>query len=313
MADPAVLDVEKVAFARRTLVVDGLSVAVFERGAGEPCVLLHGYPQTHRCWRHIAPILSTTHRVIAPDWLGWGESERSLVDRPDYDREVSRIGLLLDALVLERVNLVCHDYGGFLGLGFAERFPQRVARLAIINSRAQGTFAPVGWLLFNAFALTARMPGGRGLLARMPLHAMHTLFMKRYVANGSFTDAELAEDLAFMTTYAGRYWLANFFRHFHATRRRELREGCRHLSMPAAVIWGDKDTYSPIAIGEELAALVPEATLTQIAGADHYVSEERPAEVAAALKALLARGVEGAESKDGDASSLNRPDASLTT
>lgn len=275
---------------RRDHVVDGLRVAVFAGGSGEPCLLLHGYPQDHHCWDHVATALATTHRVVAPDWFGWGASERCRTDRPDYTREVGRIGLLLDALALPRVNLFCHDYGGFLGLGFAQAFPERVARLAIVNSRAQGTFTPFGWLMFNGLASMARLPFGRGLVARLPLHAMHRHLMQRYVANGSFSSVELARMLAFMTTPDGRWWLANFFRFFQATRRRQLRDGCPRLTMPIAAIWGDRDTYSPVAIGEELTRLVPGAVLTRIVGADHYVLDERPDEVVAALRALLAGG-----------------------
>lgn len=62
----------------RTVTVDGARVACWEAGPpdAEPVVLLHGYPADHRCWRHQVPPLSARHRVITPDLLGWGASDR---------------------------------------------------------------------------------------------------------------------------------------------------------------------------------------------------------------------------------------------
>ncbi|MBP6015011.1 MAG: alpha/beta hydrolase [Alphaproteobacteria bacterium] len=274
---------------KTVLAVDGQRLVVFEQGRGEPCFLLHGYPQTHRCWRGVAARLSKTHRVIAPDWFGSGESERSLSSRPSYEREVARIGMVLDALRLDRVNYICHDYGGFLGLGFALAHERRLLRLAVINSRAQGNFAPFSYILFNAFSAIARLPGGEAMLALLPLYTMHRLSLQRYVANGSFSQGDLEEYIGYMRTFAGRQWLGHVYRYFQATRRRALREGLPKLRTPTAVIWGDRDPFSPVKIGMELAALVPDATFHRLAGADHFSPEERADEVSDALLKLLSR------------------------
>lgn len=102
-------------------------------GFGDPLVLLHGWPQSHRAWRGQTGPLSESRRVIAPDWLGWGGSARDTALPCDYDSEVDRLARLLDALGLDHVDLACHDYGGFLGLGLVQRHPGRVRRLAILN------------------------------------------------------------------------------------------------------------------------------------------------------------------------------------
>lgn len=97
----------------RSVMVDGARVACWESGPsdGEPVLLLHGYPASHDCWRHQVPELSREHRVIAPDLLGWGRSDRPLGLRFDYATEVARLGRLLDALDCPSVNLAGHDYG----------------------------------------------------------------------------------------------------------------------------------------------------------------------------------------------------------
>lgn len=114
-----------------------MSVFRVEAGDGEPVLLLHGYPESASCWRHQIPALAQRHRVIAVDWPGFGRS-----DPPDtpatYENEVGRLDCLVDSLGLRRFNLVAHDYGAFLGLGYVLRHPQKVMRLAVLNSRAQG-------------------------------------------------------------------------------------------------------------------------------------------------------------------------------
>jgi pimeloyl-ACP methyl ester carboxylesterase len=226
--------------------------------------------------------------VIAVDWFGWGESERSLAVAPEYEQEVARIGRLLDALGLARVNLFGHDYGGFLGLGFAVRWPGRLRRLAILNSRAQRTFPLGSYAQFGALSLMARTPGLRSLLEMMPIHTAHVRSLGRYVANGSFSAADLERYIGWMRSRAGRRWFAHFYEHYRVAVRPELAAGCRNVTAPAAVIWGDADPFCPFATAEELARLLPRARLTRLAGADHYVMEERPAEVADALQRLLA-------------------------
>lgn len=275
--------------ARRDISVDGHRVAVFELGAGEPCLLIHGYPQTHWCWHKIAPALARTHRVIMPDWFGCGASEQKPGSKPSYEREAERIGKLLDALGLESVNLIVHDYGGFIGLGFAAAHPERVRRLAVINSRAQGYFSAYPWFVFNTLCLIARAPFGEKLFALLPLYAMHRQSLMHDMRKGVFTAAELEHYIGGMRSRAGRQWLGHVYRYFQGTRRGSLRGLAKTLTMPSAVIWGDRDPYSRFWIAEELTALLPASKLTRIAGAGHFTPEERPQEVHAALVELLAR------------------------
>jgi pimeloyl-ACP methyl ester carboxylesterase len=191
-------------------------------------VLLHGYPTNHLSWRHQTPTLAATHRVIAPDLLGWGESDRPLELRFDYESERDRIGRLLDALGIERCSLVGHDYGGFLALGYVQANPDRVRRFAILNSRAHATFVPRWYATFALITLIGRTPGIRALAARLPLGGLNRRGLAAVVKRG-------------------------------------------HLD------------------AEELAARIPGAELTMLDGTGHFVMEERPAEVTAALQRLLER------------------------
>jgi pimeloyl-ACP methyl ester carboxylesterase len=92
-----------------------------------------------------------------------------------------------------------------------------------------------------------------------------------------------------MDTPKGRHTFGEFFTNYHLPAVPELVAGLERIDCPTALIWGDRDRYIPFATARELADRIPSATLTRLMGADHYIMEERPDEVTAALLDLLAR------------------------
>lgn len=266
--------------------IDGRRVHVIDEGSGEPVLLLHGYPQSSSCWRHQIPALALNHRVVAPDWPGFGCSEPP-ASAASYDAEVARIEQLARALGLQRFNLILHDYGGFLGLGYVLRNPHRVLRLALLNTRGHGIFRP--W--FYRFSLGQRRAATHvpGLVRRLPLRGLHHHALRRYRQLGCF-DAALEDDyLGWMDDSSGRQTFVDFFTHYHVPRIPELAAGLDEIRCPTAIIWGDRDPYIPFETARELADCIPNATLTRLRGGDHYIMEQRPDQVTAALLDLLAR------------------------
>ena len=110
--------------SHRTVRVGELDVHVAEAGAGEPLVLLHGWPQHWYCWRFVVPLLADRYRLVMPDLRGHGWTSAP----PDgYDKEQLATDLigLLDALELPQVGLVGHDWGGWTGFLACLRAPER--------------------------------------------------------------------------------------------------------------------------------------------------------------------------------------------
>ncbi len=272
---------------RKTLQVEGARLSLIDAGEGEPLLLLHGYPQSLLTWRHQIGPLSGRYRVIAPDWFGWGQSERGYDHPPRYWDEAKRIGSLMDALELPRCTLIVHDYGGFLGLGFAGRYPQRVQRLAILNSRAHRVFPPSSYALFWMLCTAGRVYGLRQLMAEMPIGWLHRQLMRRYLRRDCFDQAQMADYIDWMSSREGKRWLLHFFRYYELPERPELIAGLQNIKCPVAIIWGDQDPYCPWTTAVDLARHIPQARLTRLEGADHYVMEERPGEVLQALSTLL--------------------------
>jgi pimeloyl-ACP methyl ester carboxylesterase len=266
--------------------VDGHRVFGVAAGSGAPVLLLHGYPQSASCWRHQIAALADNRQVVAPDWPGFGRSDPPSTP-PTYDNEIDRIERLVRRLGWRRFNLCAHDYGGFIGLGYAIRHPDRVQRLALLNTRAHGVFRP--W--FYRFSLGERWiathPVPSAAARHLPLAALHHFALARYRKLGCFDTALEAEYLGWMSTPQGRRTFWEFFAQYPVPAVPWLADGLAAIRCPVAVIWGDRDPYVPFATARELADRIPNARLIRLSGADHYVMEERPREVTDALVSLL--------------------------
>lgn len=124
-------------FPGKMLRVNGLTLNVIDVGEREakPVLLLHGFPDTHAVWRKQIPALvAAGYRVIAPDTRGCGESEMpTKVDDYHIEHLVADLAMLLDALEIDKVKLVAHDWGAMIGWRFIMAHPQRVERFIALS------------------------------------------------------------------------------------------------------------------------------------------------------------------------------------
>lgn len=112
-----------------------MNVALAGPDAGPPVIFLQGFPESHRTWRELVPLLSGELRMIMPDQRGFGESDRPQgVEAYKTETLVEDVFALADALGIERFALVGHDWGGAIAWAAAIKGDPRVTRLAIINS-----------------------------------------------------------------------------------------------------------------------------------------------------------------------------------
>lgn len=123
--------------------VDDVTLNVVDEGQGEPVLLLHGFPDSSRLWRHqIAALTTAGFRAIAPDLRGFGESDRPEgVASYSMPRILGDLVSLLDRLGVQVTHLVGHDWGAIAAWAFAGRLPQRVGRLVAISVGHPAGFA----------------------------------------------------------------------------------------------------------------------------------------------------------------------------
>jgi pimeloyl-ACP methyl ester carboxylesterase len=118
---------------------NGHQLHYINEGQGEPVVMVHGNPSWCYYFRNLVSALSANHQCIVPDHIGCGISDKP--NDPDYDytlnNRIDDLEALLDSLgITENITLVCHDWGGMIGTGFAARHPQRIKRLVYLNTAA---------------------------------------------------------------------------------------------------------------------------------------------------------------------------------
>ncbi|HSX22757.1 MAG TPA: haloalkane dehalogenase [Gaiellaceae bacterium] len=259
---------------------EGLHMHVVDAGAGEPVLLLHGEPTSSYLWRNIVPpLVAAGYRAIAPDLIGFGDS-----DKPEdigwysYDRHVASIAQLLEELDLHGVTLVVHDWGGPIGLRVAVEHEDRIARLVILDTGI-GVGAPSEtWLRFRE---AVRKAGGALDIGRL---------VAAGTAQGLSDEVRAAYDAPFPTpeSKAGALAFPELVPtepdHPNAVAMMRVRDALRSWQKPTVVIWGAEDSVLLPEVAERFVELIPGARgPVLIEGASHFLQEDRPAELAAAI------------------------------
>jgi len=127
-------------YESRYIEVLGSKMHYVEEGEGDPILLLHGQPTSSSLWRNVIPFLADRGRVIAPDNIGFGKSERPDISY-HYANHVSYIEGFIKALALENVTLVGHDWGSAFALDIAARHPESVKGVVFFEAIIAPVFA----------------------------------------------------------------------------------------------------------------------------------------------------------------------------
>ena len=269
------------AFAPHWLETDGLRMHYLDEGEGDPVLLLHGEPTWSFLWRKTIPPLARCSRVIAPDLIGFGRSDKPTdIGWYSYDRHVASIERLVDALGLERLTLVVHDWGGPIGLRFAAEHEALVDRIVILDTGIAGGKPPgERWLRFRD---VVREVGGELDIGRL---------VEAGTAQGLSDDVRAAYDAPFPTpeSKAGSLAFPELVptepEHPSTAPMNRVRDALASWQKPVLVVWGNEDTVLPPRLAAQFVELIPGARspATLIDGASHFLQEDRPDEVTAAI------------------------------
>lgn len=125
-------------FAPHYLSLDGFDYHYLDEGdpSSPPLMLLHGNPTWSFYYRNLIPELSKSYRVIVPDHMGCGLSDKPQRYAYRLSTHIANLEKLIEHLELKKVSLIMHDWGGIIGMGYATRHPDRVSRLIVLNTAA---------------------------------------------------------------------------------------------------------------------------------------------------------------------------------
>lgn len=262
--------------------IGGLRLHYVDEGIGEPVVMLHGNPTWSFYYRHLIEGLRGSHRVVAPDHIGCGLSEKPDDARYDYTlaRRVDDLENLLDHLGLDRgLTLVLHDWGGIIGMTFAARHPEKIARLVICNTAA--FHKPPGKSFPSALALFRDSPAGAWLARGLNLFVRGTTWIgcKTRRMPKEVRDAYAAP----YDSWANRIAIHRFVQDI------PLRPGDRSYdvitqvqerlpllqSIPMLIVWGMKDFVFDEPVLDEWVRRFPAAEVHRFPQAGHLLFEDQ--------------------------------------
>ena len=262
--------------------LDAVRLHYVTAGAGDPVVLLHGWPQTWFMWRDVIPLLASHFALVAPDMRGLGDSARP-ADGYDKMTVARDIAELMTRLGHDRFRVVAHDWGGPVAFALAAQFPDRVIAMASFDAPVLGDGGPIehhGRWHFGFHAL----PGLPEALTDGREDAYLRFFFK---FAGAKPDAISEEAQAeYVRAYSQPGAMTAGFNYYRAVPQdiadnTAFREAGRKLAMPILVYGGD-----PATRGRGMSALESWARMADnVSGGvaencGHWIPEERPAFVA---------------------------------
>ncbi len=273
-----------------TLVVGGLKIHCLAAGtAGSPLLLLHGGGIDSASLSYgpsLAP-LSEHHRVYAPDWPGYGDSDAPPIEYSTayYSHFLRQF---LDTLGLEKASLVGLSMGGAAAIHFSLRSPERVGRLILVDSYGLGAEAPAHMLSY----LMVRLP----VLNEAAWMAVRgNRWMVKQSLFGVVHDPDVITDGLVERVWhlvkkpgAGRAW-----RHYQRVEllwrglRTNFVDQLHQISMPTLILHGEKDRLVPIRWAERANSLIPGSELAIVPECGHWLPLERPEEFRRAVLAFL--------------------------
>ena len=274
-------------YEARAFSVPAGTMRYLDEGRGEPIVMVHGNPTWSFVYRKLIAGLSDAYRCIAPDHIGFGQSDKPYEWTYLPRDHAANLALLLESLDLQGITLVVQDWGGPIGLAYALDHPERIKRLVILNTwmwpvsddwyyQAFSGFMggpPGRWLCrhFNAF-VTFVMPTAYGDKAKLT-----TEILRHYTAALPTGDSRKGTWVFPGQIIGSTNWLADLW-----ARRDQL------TAKPAMVAWGMKDIAFREKELRRWASIFPKATVTRYVKAGHFVQDEEGESIAPLIREFIA-------------------------
>ena len=262
-----------------------------------PAVLmLHGNPTWSFYWRRLISALSPSHRVIAPDHIGCGKSDKPGDETYSYRlaERVDDIEALVEQLGLQNITLAIHDWGGMIGMGWAHRHPDHVTRLVVLNTAAfpmpSSKRLPASlWLARDTRAGALLVRGFNAFARGATRLAVTRVRLPKEVRDGLCAPYDSWDHRRAVLRFVQDIPLEESDPSFALVR--EVGEHLHQFNdRPVLICWGDRDFVFDDHFLRVWKSALPDAEVHQFPDCGHYVLEDAPAEIEALVRRFL--GVE---------------------
>jgi haloalkane dehalogenase len=261
-------------FAARKKSIKGYNLSFLDQGQGKVIVMLHGNPTWSFYYRNLANLLQNYYRVIVPDHMGCGFSDKPQDYPYTLKTHVDNLEVLLAELGINKFSLVLHDWGGAIGMGLAVRFPEKVESIVVLNTAAfRSRRIPLRIGLCRIPVLGAIIVRGFNGFARGALRMAVVNKMAPAVASGYLEPYD---------SWAHRVALLRFVQDIPLKRDHpswqslvEIEKGLVWFQKtPMLILWGGRDFCFTRHFYEEWLQRFPDAENHFFPDAGHYILED---------------------------------------
>ena len=259
-------------FEPRYVEQDGLRLHYLDEGDGPAVLLLHGEPTWSYLYRKLIPELTPSARAIAPDYFGFGRSDKPLArEAYSYDFHVRSIARLVEELDLRDATVVVQDWGGPIGLRVATEHSDRFARLVIMNTGIGGGRPPSDeWLRFRDWLQRL----GTDVVPGRLVHLSAVQPMADEVVAAYSAPWPVPESKAGILAFPDLVPISRD--HPDLPAHLAVRDALARWERPALVLFSDSDPIFAPSVAERIAAQIPGAGEPEIvAGAGHFLQEDQ--------------------------------------
>ncbi|MGE3316221.1 MAG: alpha/beta fold hydrolase [Planctomycetaceae bacterium] len=257
--------------------IGGSEIAVYDEGSGPPILFVHGFPLSHEMWNSQIDALRETHRCIAPDLRGFGDSDitMGIVSMEEFADDL--VGLIKALGITEPVVYCGLSMGGYIAFPFLQKYGSHVRALILCNTRAQADTTEGAQNRLKLAALA---------MAKGPDAALEAMMPRLFAADTPTQRPDVIEQMRRMIMKTNPIGIAAGLSGMAA--RPDSTALLELIDVPTLVIVGTEDRITPPEDAKKMADAIPGAKFVEIEHAGHMSPMENPAAVNAALTTFLA-------------------------
>jgi len=256
-------------------------IAYLRKGQGPPLLLLHGIPTSSYLWRDVIDPLSVTFDVLAPDLLGYGDSDKRLDADLSIAAQARYMVAVMESLGIHQAAVVGHDIGGGVAQLMAVDEPDRVARLILIDSIADNN-----WPVPDIARL--KEPAWDQILVDRDLRPGFRKGLEDGTTREGVVTDELVNEIA--RPFSDQGSRRAYLRAARALNNRDLTSRSRHIeeiTTPTLILWGANDRFLEPRWAQTLKNKLPDATVEIVDPGGHFLPLDRPDAVSSAILRFL--------------------------